>query len=77
MEAQRHQIGKKNRRDSTPAYRTNWKARLVAFGIGILLAAVVFGIAVLVSEDLRLLYLGGGLLLAVRHFCWALERERI
>lgn len=54
--------------DSTPACRTSWKVRLIAFGIGILIAAVIFGIALLVSEDLRLLYLGGGLLFAVAAF---------
>ena len=54
--------------DSTPAHRPRWKVRLVAFGLGILVAAAVFGNALLVSEDLRLLYLGGGLLLAIAAF---------
>ena len=39
--------------------------RLTAFGIGIIVAAAVFGIALVVSDDLRLLYLTGALLLAV------------
>ncbi len=68
MEAQPHQIGKGNRMDSIPANRTNWKIRLVVFGIGIIVAAAVFGIALVISDDLRLLYLGGGLLLAVAAF---------
>ena len=54
--------------DSMPANRANWKVRLVAFGIGIIVAAAVFGSALLVSDDLRLLYLGGALLLAVAAF---------
>ena len=54
--------------DSMPANRTSWKLRLVAFGIGIIVAATVFGSALLVSDDLRLLYLGGALLLAVAAF---------
>src|SRR6476659_9134871 len=65
MEAESHQIGKGNRMDSMPAHRTSWKIRLVAFGIGIIVAAAVFGIALVVSDDLRLLYLSGALLLAV------------
>jgi thiol-disulfide isomerase/thioredoxin len=54
--------------DSMPAHRTSWKIRLVAFGVGIIVAAAVFGIALVISDDLRLLYLGGGLLLAVAAF---------
>jgi len=54
--------------DSMPTQRASWKARLIAFGIGIIVAAVVFGIALLVSDDLRLLYLTGALLLAVAAF---------
>jgi len=54
--------------DSMPTNRANWKVRLVAFGIGIIVAAAVFGSALLVSDDLRLLYLGGALLLAVAAF---------
>jgi hypothetical protein len=42
--------------------------RLVAFGIGILVAAAVFGIALAVSDDLRLLYVTGALLLAFAAF---------
>ncbi|MFZ0915412.1 MAG: redoxin domain-containing protein [Candidatus Udaeobacter sp.] len=51
-----------------PAHRANWKLRLVAFGIGIIIAAAVFGIALVVSDDLRLLYVSGALLLAVAAF---------
>lgn len=54
--------------DEMPAHRANWKVRLVAFGIGIIIAASVFGIALVFSDDLRLLYLSGALLLAVAAF---------
>jgi len=54
--------------DSMPAFRASWKVRLVAFGIGILVAAAVFGIALGVSDDLRLLYVSGALLLSVAGF---------
>jgi hypothetical protein len=54
--------------DSMPAHRTSWKIRLVAFGIGIIIAAAIFGIALVISDDLRLLYLSGGLLVAVAAF---------
>jgi len=54
--------------DSMPANGASWKVRLIALGIGIVVAAAVFGTALLVSEDLRLLYLGGALLLAVAAF---------
>ena len=68
MEAESHQIGKGNHMDSMPAHRTSWKIRFVAFGIGIIVAAAVFGIALVISDDLRLLYLGGALLFAVAAF---------
>ena len=54
--------------DSIPAHRASWKVRLIALGIGIVVAAATFGMALLVSEDLRLLYLSGALLLAVAAF---------
>jgi peroxiredoxin len=54
--------------DSMPSRCASWKIRLVAFGIGILVAAAVFGIALAVSDDLRLLYLSGALLLALAAF---------
>lgn len=54
--------------DSMPAHRTSWKVRLVAFGIGIIVAAAVFGIALVLSDDLRLLYLSGALLFAFAAF---------
>ena len=63
--------------DSMPTQRASWKARLIAFGIGIIVAAAVFGIALLVSDDLRLLYLSGALLLAVAAFLLGAERGRI
>ena len=54
--------------DSMPSHRTSWKIRLVAFGIGIIVAAAVFGIALVISDDLRLLYLSGVLVFAVAAF---------
>src|SRR5437763_9963696 len=54
--------------DSISVFRASWKVRLVAFGIGILVAAAAFGIALAVSDDLRLLYVSGALLLAVAAF---------
>jgi hypothetical protein len=54
--------------DSMSVFRTNWKVRLVAFALGILVAAAAFGIALGVSDDLRLLYLSGALLFAVAAF---------
>ena len=54
--------------DSMPANGASWKVRLIALGIGIVVAAAVFGTALLVADDLRLLYLGGALLLAVAAF---------
>src|SRR6266576_2051022 len=68
MEAEPHQIGKGNRMDSMSVFRASWKVRLVAFGLGILVAAASFGIALGVSDDLRLLYLSGALLFAVAAF---------
>ena len=50
--------------DSISVFRASWKVRLVAFGLGILVAAAAFGIALVVSDDLRLLYVSGALLLA-------------
>jgi peroxiredoxin len=46
------------------ADRVRWKVRVLAFGTGIIVAVAVFGIALLVSDDLRLLYVSGVLLLA-------------
>jgi peroxiredoxin len=54
--------------DSISLFCANWKMRLVAFGIGILVAAAVFGIALAVSDDLRLLYVSGALLFAFAAF---------
>jgi peroxiredoxin len=50
--------------DSISVFRASWRVRFVAFGIGILVAAAVFGIALGISDDLRLLYVSGALLLA-------------
>src|SRR6267378_6910747 len=54
--------------DSTPSDRASWKVRLIALGIGIVVAAATFGIALLVSEDLRLLYFSGAILFALAGF---------
>jgi peroxiredoxin len=54
--------------DSISLFCANWKMRLVAFAIGILIAAAVFGIALAVSDDLRLLYVSGALLFAFAAF---------
>ena len=54
--------------DWTSAFRASWKVRCVALAIGMLVAAAVFGIALVVCDDLRLLYVSGGLLLAVAAF---------
>jgi hypothetical protein len=54
--------------DSMSVFCANWKMRLVAFGIGVLIAAAVFGIALAVSDDLRLLYVSGALLFAFAAF---------
>ena len=53
---------------SISVFRANWKARLFAFGLGMLVAAAAFGIALGVSDDLRLLYVSGALLLAFAAF---------
>ena len=54
--------------DSTPTHGASWKVPLLVFGIGVLVAAAVFEIALLVSDDLRLLYVNGALLLAFAAF---------
>ena len=54
--------------DSMPSHRTSWKIRVVAFGIGIIVAAAVFGVALVISDDLRLLYLSGALVFGVAAF---------
>src|SRR6476646_6769330 len=68
MATQPHQIGKGNQMDSMPSHRTSWKIRVVAFGIGIIVAAAVFGVALVISDDLRLLYLSGALVFGVAAF---------
>ena len=54
--------------DAMSVFRASWKVRLVAFGLGILVAGAAFGIALGVSDDLRLLYVSGALLLAFAAF---------
>ena len=54
--------------DWMSAFSASWKVRCVALGIGMLVGAAVFGIALVVSDDLRLLYVSGALLLAVAAF---------
>ena len=43
--------------------RAAWKTWLVALGLGVLVAAIAFGICVKISEDLRLLYIDSAVLL--------------
>ena len=51
----------------TPAEGGRWKFRLGSFGLGVLAAGAVFGAALAFSDDLRLMYLVGAILL----FCGA------
>jgi hypothetical protein len=51
----------------TSANGSRWKLRLGSLGLGLLAPGLVFGVAVAVSEDLRLLYVVGAILL----FCGA------
>ncbi len=51
----------------TSANSSSWKLRLGSLGLGVLAPALVFGVALAVSEDLRLLYIGGAIVL----FCGA------
>ncbi|HLW34753.1 MAG TPA: hypothetical protein VKS98_03760, partial [Chthoniobacterales bacterium] len=46
----------------------NWKLRLASFGIGLVVGLAVFGITLLISDDIRLLYLSGAVLLATAAF---------
>jgi thiol-disulfide isomerase/thioredoxin len=48
---------------STSANGSSWKLRLGSLGLGLLTPALVFGVALTVSEDLRLLYIGGAIVL--------------
>ena len=43
----------------TPAERGRWKFRLGSLGLGVLAAGAVFGASLAVSDDLRLMYLVG------------------
>ena len=51
----------------TPAERGRWKFRLGSLGVGVLAAGAVFGASLAVSDDLRLMYLVGAIML----FCGA------
>ena len=51
----------------TPAERGRWKFRLGSLGLGVLAAGAVFGASLAVSDDLRLMYLVGVIVL----FCAA------
>jgi thiol-disulfide isomerase/thioredoxin len=52
---------------STTANGSRWKLRLGSLGLALLAPALVFGLALTVSEDLRLLYISGAIVL----FCGA------
>jgi thiol-disulfide isomerase/thioredoxin len=49
--------------ESTSANSRRLRLRLGSFGLGVLASAIVFGVALSVSEDLRLLYIVGAILL--------------
>ena len=51
----------------TPAERGRWNFRLGSLGVGVLAAGAVFGASLAVSDDLRLIYLVGAIML----FCGA------
>ena len=53
--------------DLTSADGSRWKLRLGSLGLGLLATGLVFGVAIAVSKDLRLLYVAGAILL----FCGA------
>ena len=48
---------------STSANGSSWKLRWGSLGLGLLAPALVFGVALTVSEDLRLLYISGAIAL--------------
>jgi peroxiredoxin len=48
---------------STTANGSRWKARFGSLGLGVLASALAFGVTLTVSEDLRLLYLSGAMVL--------------
>jgi thiol-disulfide isomerase/thioredoxin len=49
--------------DLTSSNGSRWKLRLGSLGLGLLASGLVFGVALAVSEDLRLLYIGGAIVL--------------
>ena len=61
--------------DSTSGSGT-WRGRFVALGLGVLAVAGVFGTALAVSEDLRLLYIVGTSLLLLAGICLGSEALR-
>jgi peroxiredoxin len=58
---------KRQSMDLASANGIRWKLRLGSLGLGLLATGLVFGVAVAVSKDLRLLYIAGAILL----FCGA------
>ena len=52
---------------STNGRRASWKLRAGSLGLGVLAGVLAFGVGLAVSEDLRLLYVSGAILL----FCGA------
>jgi thiol-disulfide isomerase/thioredoxin len=60
-------LSKRQPLELTSANGSRWKLRLGSLGLGLLAPGLVFGVAVAVSEDLRLLYVVGAILL----FCGA------
>jgi uncharacterized ferredoxin-like protein len=55
----------------TPAEGGRCKFRLGSLGLGVLAAGAVFGAALAVSDDLRLMYLVGAMALFVARLGWA------
>ncbi len=49
--------------NSTFGNRADWKIRLVALGLGVLAAVITFATCLFISEDIRLLYINGVVLL--------------
>jgi peroxiredoxin len=50
------------------SFGTNWKRRLVSFGIGMAVSLAIAGISLGISADIRLFYLSGAALLATSAF---------
>ena len=60
---------------STTHDEHGWRRRLIALGLGMVIVAVVFGATLMVSEDLRLLYLNGAFLLVLVTFWFGSKRR--